>query len=317
MLVLGTLALLVVVGLVLDELGALAPLEGIFLQLATPVQRLASGLTGQAVDASTTWRDLRDLRSRNKQLESLSDQLMIENVRLNEFEAQNEDLRKKLNFAETHPEYMIKAAEVKGRVIGSEPNNFMSILIIDIGKRHGIGKGMPVVTERGLVGHIYAVGTNWAKVLLIIDPSSSVAAMTQSMRAPGIVSGRLGRDLAMDYIPQEEQVAVGDVVLTSGMGGGYPKALVIGQITEVQQRDIEAFQHAIVHPSVNFGKLETVLVITSFEPVDVESAVDSEYAPEPSSSDSTSAGTSGNVPGDDQPVQDTTLQPRDKATPVP
>jgi rod shape-determining protein MreC len=308
---------LVVAGLVLDELGALAPLEGVFLQLTMPIQRLVSGLTGQAVDASTTWRDLRDLRSRNEQLESLADQLMIENVRLNEFGAQNEDLRKKLNFAETHPEYMIKAAEVKGRVIGSEPNNFMSILIIDIGKRHGIGKGMPVVTDRGLVGHVHSVGTNWAKVLLIIDPSSSVAAMTQSMRAPGIVSGRLGSDLTMNYIPQEEQVVVGDIVLTSGMGGSYPKALVIGQVTEVHQRDIEAFQRAVVRPSVNFYKLETVLVVTSFEPVDVEGAVDSEYAPEPSDSDSTSAGTSGSVPGDDQPSRDTTAQPRDKATPVP
>jgi rod shape-determining protein MreC len=308
---------LVVVGLVLDELGALTPLEGVFLQLMTPVQRLASSLTGQAFDTSTTWRDLRDLRSRNEQLESLADQLMVENVRLNEFGAQNEDLRKKLNFAETHPEYMIKAAEVKGRVIGSEPNNFMSILIIDIGKRHGVSKGMPVVTERGLVGHIRSVGTNWAKVLLIIDPSSSVAAMTQSMRAPGIVSGRLSHDLVMDYIPQEEEVAVGDVVLTSGMGGSYPKALVIGQVTEVRQRDIEAFQHAIVHPSVNFQKLETVLVITGFEPVDVEGAIDSEYAPEPSDIDPTSAQEPGNASSGDQPDQDTTPQPTEKTPPVP
>jgi rod shape-determining protein MreC len=307
---------LVVVGLVLDELGALTPLEGVFLQLTTPIQRMASGLTGQAVDTSTTWRDLRDLRSRNRQLEGLVDQLMIENVRLNEFEAQNEDLRKKLNFAETHPEYMIKAAEVRGRVIGSEPNNFMSILIIDIGKRQGIGKGMPVVTERGLAGHIHSVGTNWAKVLLIIDPSSSVAAMTQSMRAPGIVSGRLGRDLVMDYIPQEEQVAVGDVILTSGMGGSYPKALVIGQVTEVHQRDIEAFQRAVVHPSVNFGRLETVLVITGFDPMDIESAVDREYAPEPSNSDSTSEGTSSDT-SSDQPVRDTTPQPTEETIPVP
>ena len=69
-----------------------------------------------------------------------------------------------------------------------------NFLIIDVGKRHGIAKGMPVISERGLVGHILGVGTNWSKVLLIIDPSSSVAAMTQSERAPGVVSGRLGRD---------------------------------------------------------------------------------------------------------------------------
>ena len=106
---------------------------------------------------------------------------MIENVRLKEVEAQNEDLRKKLNFSEIHPQYVLKAAQVRGRVIGSDPNNFMSVLIIDVGKRDGIRKGMPVVTERGLVGHIRSVGTNWSKVLLIIDPSSSVAALRDSL----------------------------------------------------------------------------------------------------------------------------------------
>jgi rod shape-determining protein MreC len=270
----GTLALLVVVGLILDELGALGPLEGLFLQLATPVQRLVNGLTERVIGTNESWRAIGKLRERNAQLESLVDQLMIENVRLKEVEAQNEDLRRKLDFAETHPEYTLRAAEVRGRVIGFEPNNFMSALIIDIGKRDGIRKGMPVVTERGLVGQVHAVGTNWAKVLLIIDPSSSVAALVQSSRAPGIVSGHLGQDLSMSYIPQDEQISVGDVILTSGMGGNYPKGLVVGQVIEVHQRDIDTFQQAAVRPSADMGRLETVLVITTFETVDVEGALD-------------------------------------------
>jgi rod shape-determining protein MreC len=125
------------------------------------------------------------------------------------------------------------------------------------------------------------VGTNWSKVLLIIDPSSSVAAMTQAGRAPGVVSGRLGQDLQMEYIPQEDLISVGDVILTSGMGGRYPQGLVVGQITEIQQRDVDAFQRATVHPSVSFGKLETVMVLTSFRPLDVESALEGEEPDEP------------------------------------
>jgi len=278
-LVLGTLALLVVIGLVLDELGALGPLQGIFLQITTPFQRLLNGLTNRLIDTSQSWRDLRDLRARNQQLESLVDQLMIENVRLKEVEAQNEDLRRKLAFSETHPQYILKAAEVKGRVIGYEPANFMSVLVIDVGKRHGIRKGMPVVSDRGLVGRILSVGTNWSKVLLIIDPSSSVAALVQSSRAPGVVSGHLGQELTMGYIPQEETVNVGDVVLTSGMGGDHPKGLVVGQVVEVHRRDIDTFQEAVVRPAVNFDKLENVLVITSFESVDVQGAIDQEPTP--------------------------------------
>jgi rod shape-determining protein MreC len=278
---LGTLALLVVIGLVFDELGALGPLEGLFLQLATPIQRLVNGLTDRVIGTSRVWRDARELRAENAQLESLVDQLMIENVRLKEVEAQNEDLRKKLDFAETHPQYILKAAEVKGRVIGLEPNNFMSVLIIDVGRRQGIEQGMPVVTERGLAGHVRSVGTNWSKVLLVVDPSSSVTALVQASRAPGVVSGQLGERLIMRYIPQEEQVTVGDVILTSGMGGNYPRSLVIGQVTEVIQRDIDPFKQAVVLPSVNFAKMETVMVITSFEQVDVEGAIDSGETGEP------------------------------------
>jgi rod shape-determining protein MreC len=273
-LVFGTLALLIVIGLVLDELGALVPLEGLFLQLATPVQRFVDGITEGIIDTSSSWRDLRDLREKNRQLEGLVDQLMIENVRLNEVQAENEDLRKKLGFVETYPQYILKAAQVTSRVIGSEPNNFMSVLIIDVGKRDGVRAGMPVVTERGLVGHIRSAGANWSKVLLIIDPSSSVAALVQASRLPGVVSGRLGEDLVMDYLAQGEQIFVGEVVLTSGMGGSYPKSLVIGQIVEVEQNDIETFQRAIVRPSVDFRQLETVLVLTSFEPLDVEGLLD-------------------------------------------
>ncbi len=274
--VLGTLALIVVSGLILDELGALAPFEGLFLQLTTPVQRLVDSATERFIEANGSLRDLRDLRERNRQLETLVDQLMIENVRLKGAEAQNEDLRRKLAFAEAYPQYVLRAAEVRGRVIGYEPNNFMSVLIVDIGRRDGVRKGMPVVTERGLVGHIHTVGANWAKVLLIVDPSSSVAALVQSSRAPGLVSGRLGKDLVMDYVPQEDAVSVGDVILTSGMSGNYPKELLIGQVLEVEQRDIDPFQRAVIRPSVNFERLETVLVITTFEPLDVEGAIGDE-----------------------------------------
>jgi rod shape-determining protein MreC len=278
---LGTLALLIVFGLIFDEIGALDPLEGVLLQLSTPLQRLLDGLTERVVETSRSWRDLRDLRERNTQLEGLVDQLMIENIRLKEVEAQNEDLRKKLDFAQTHPQYILKAAEVRGRVIGHEPSNFMSVLVVDIGKRHGIRKGMPVITERGLVGHIHSTGPNWSKVLLIIDPSSSVAAIVQSSRAPGVVTGRLAETLAMTYIPQETQISEGDVILTSGMGGNYPKSLVIGQVTEVQQRDIDTHQRAVIRPSVDFENLETVLVIKGFEPLDIESALDIEMGKEP------------------------------------
>jgi rod shape-determining protein MreC len=129
--------------------------------------------------------------------------------------------------------------------------------------------------------------------------------MTQSERAPGVVSGRLGQDLQMEYIPQKDRVTIGDVVLTSGMGGRYPPSIVIGQVTEAEQRDVDTFQRATVHPSVSFEALETVLVLTSFEPLDVESALEGQVevepaaattVPSPSGSTATAIPTPGQAP---------------------
>jgi rod shape-determining protein MreC len=239
-------------------------MKNLALRFMVPVQGKLTSLVNSLSHLTKTTRDLRELRRRNEELQSLADSLMIENVRLKEIEAENETLRRLLNFTQANPTYSFKAAEVKGRVIGRDPSNFLSYLIIDLGSQQGIEKGMPVVTERGLVGRITEVGSNWAKVMLIIDPSSSVNALIQSSRATGVVEGQVGGNLLMKYIPQGETVNVNDIVLTSGLGGNFPKKLIIGQVTAVHQRDIDMFQEAHIRPTVDFNNLEIVLVITNF-----------------------------------------------------
>jgi len=258
------LILLSLAGLALDQNGQLQPMKNLALRFMVPVQGKLTSLVNSLSHLTKTTRDLRELRRRNEELQSLADSLMIENVRLKEIEAENETLRRLLNFTQANPTYSFKAAEVKGRVIGRDPSNFLSYLIIDLGSQQGIEKGMPVVTERGLVGRITEVGSNWAKVMLIIDPSSSVNALIQSSRATGVVEGQVGGNLLMKYIPQGETVNVNDIVLTSGLGGNFPKKLIIGQVTAVHQRDIDMFQEAHIRPTVDFNNLEIVLVITNF-----------------------------------------------------
>ena len=271
--VLIILILLSLAGLALDQNERLQPIEDLALRFVVPVQGKLTSLANTLSDLTQTTRDLRELRRRNEDLQSLADSLMIENVRLKEIESENETLRRLLNFTQANPTHSYKAAEVKGRVIGRDPSNFLSYLIIDLGSQQGIEKGMPVVAERGLVGRITDVGSNWAKVMLIIDPSSSVNALIQSSRATGVVEGHVGGSLVMKYIPQGETVNVNDIVLTSGLGGNFPKKLIIGQVTTVQQRDIEMFQEAHIRPTVDFNNLEIVLVITNFLPADFERLV--------------------------------------------
>lgn len=271
--VLIILILLSLAGLALDQNERLQPFEDLALRFVVPVQGKLTSLANSLSDLTQTTRDLRELRRRNEDSQSLADSLMIENVRLKEIESENETLRRLLNFTQANPTHSYKAAEVKGRVIGRDPSNFLSYLIIDLGSQQGIEKGMPVVAERGLVGRITDVGSNWAKVMLIIDPSSSVNALIQSSRATGVVEGHVGGSLVMKYIPQGETVNVNDIVLTSGLGGNFPKKLIIGQVTTVQQRDIEMFQEAHIRPTVDFNNLEIVLVITNFLPPDFERLV--------------------------------------------
>ena len=131
-------------------------------------------------------------------------------------------MRDLLNFAQANPSFDIQGAHVVGRVIGRDPSNLQRYITLDVGREAGIDRNMPVVTDRGLVGRISEVGNGWSRVLLIIDVSSSVNALTQSTRASGLVEGQADGSLVMRAIPQGDTVSVGDTVFTSGLGGNFP-----------------------------------------------------------------------------------------------
>lgn len=265
--VLLVLAILCVGGIVLRETGRLQPVEDLAADLVVPLQQGLSHSGDRITNMIETARQLDSLKGENEKLRDLVDQLMIENVRLSEAATENEILREQLNFKRKNPSFDIRSADVIGRVIGRDPSNILQILIIDVGERDGVTPGMPVVTAQGLVGHITEVSGRSARVLLITDASSSVNALLQRSRATGMAQGQIGGNLVMRYIAQGEDVQEGDIVLTSGLGGNYPKRLVIGQVTDVRQRDIDLFQEAGVRPTVNFGRLEVVMVITDFTPI--------------------------------------------------
>jgi rod shape-determining protein MreC len=126
-----------------------------------------------------------------------------------------------------------------------------------------------------LVGRVREVGDGWSRVLLIVDTKSSVNALTQSTRANGLVEGQPDGSLVMRNIPQGDIVSVGDTVFTSGLGGNFPRQLLIGQVTGVERKDFELYQTATVQPTVDFDHLEVVLVITDFEPIEGTEDADS------------------------------------------
>jgi rod shape-determining protein MreC len=146
--------------------------------------------------------------------------------------------------------------------------------VIDRGGRDGLVDGMTVMTPRGLVGKVVRLGPNAARVLLVTDPSSSVNAMVQRSRAKGVVYGQRGAagstQLVLRFVPQGEEMRVGDRVITSGLGGIFPEGIAIGQVAQVRQQGTDMFQEATVEPLVDFGRMEMVFVITNHVPVKLD-----------------------------------------------
>lgn len=229
-----------------------------------PVQRMLRDVGNDLRGATGIVGDAAALRQRNSELEQAVAQLTVENLRLKEVEAENVRLRSLLQFRDVNPSYTYKGGQVVGRVVASEPTSIVQSILIDIGSNNGIEPGMPVVTERGLVGRVTDVYRNAARVLLITDSSSNVNTMLQNTRLRGILRGRAGQLPIMDYLPQDQPILVGDIVVTSGEGGSFPVGIPVGQVVEVEQNDVEMFQRAVVRTTVDFDVLETVLVVTNF-----------------------------------------------------
>jgi rod shape-determining protein MreC len=269
----GVIVALVLLGTALDRLGYLSPIrEFVYLVLA-PLQSAVTTTAQEIAIQFEVPADIQILQARNVELEILANNLMVENARLADVERENQILRQLLNYTRNNPQFTYETTTIVGRSIGFDPTNLLYFVYVDVGARDGAAKAMPVVTDRGLVGRITAVSPNLAQILLLIDPASSVNAIIQNSRITGVVRGHIDGTLTMERIPPNEEVNPGDIVLTSGLGGNFPDKLVIGQITEVIQRDQDMFQVARIRPTVDFGKLETMLIITSFEPIDFEAEI--------------------------------------------
>jgi rod shape-determining protein MreC len=272
------LVLLAIALLVLHESGAIKPLEDLVQVVTDPVLRALSGLFDGLGDTFAFVRDTRELREENERLRRENDALLTENVRLKEIEAENVTLRALLTFTQENPTLKTHAAAI----IGRDPSPYRQFVTINAGSSEGLAAGMPVITAgSALVGRVSEVGLASSKVQLIIDSTSAVNVRIQSSRVTGLAEGQSDGSLLMTQVPLDATVNLGDIVLTSGLGGNLPRSLVVGQVTEVIKRDIDLFQSARLRAATDFNRLELVLVITNFEPLPVEPEIEATPTPSP------------------------------------
>jgi rod shape-determining protein MreC len=257
---------LVVIGLVALALGGyFNPITSRFSRVTVDAQTWISARYLAVSDFLTVPRDVASLRQRNAELEAEVAQLQGQVIDLQQKVTETDILSALVDFARANPAYSYKAAAV----IGRDPSPFLSYVIINIGSNQGILPGMPVVTEKGLVGRVDAVIAEAARVQLVTDAGSAVNVHLQSSNTEAMLVGSVTGDVSLDMISQDATVSVGDVVLTSGLGGNYPPNLLVGQVVSIRKLDYELFQQAAIQPNVDFNQLGYVLLITNFAPVDI------------------------------------------------
>ena len=261
-LVLCLLLCLALIGL--SRAGLLAPLE----ELATIPLNLATGVlnraTLQLTGGVSDFVQLQSLQARNADLEDALARYQAELIELREIASDYERLAQLLDYTSTAANQEFVAANV----INIDQTGLRRSITINRGTRDGIAIGMPVVSDQGLVGRVLDISANAARVLLITDRDSAVSARLQTSRVEGSLRGQLSGNLRLTMVPPGDSVAVGDLVLTSGLGGNFPADIVIGVVASSRQFEFELFQEAEVTSFNSFETLEIALVMTSFEPVD-------------------------------------------------
>lgn len=248
----------------LSRAGLLGPLE----ELASVPLNLVTGVMNRAILSLTggvsDLAQLQTLQQTNAALEEALAELTAELVELREIARDYERMAEMLDYTSTAANQEFVAANV----ISNDQTGLRRSITVDRGTRDGIAVGMPVVTAQGLVGRVLEISANASRILLVTDRDSAVSSRLQTTRVQGSLRGQLSGNLRLTLVPPGESVVVGDLVLTSGLGGNFPPDIVIGQVASIRQFQFELFQEAEIISFNNFDELEVVLVMISFERVD-------------------------------------------------
>jgi len=211
-----------------------------------------------------------DLAAELKQAEEKINRLIAENVKLKFLEEENLILRKNLNFLnKDNHRYLMANIISRGELIGSSGEGNQSA-IIDKGSADGLFAGLAVVSSRAygtssqgvIIGKITDVKDHISEVYLVTNKNNKLAAsIFGESKTSGIASGELGLTIKMDFIPQTENIKVGDIVATSGLEQSIPRGLVIGRITQVSKENNEVWQTATIESLVDLDALSIISIL--------------------------------------------------------
>ena len=231
-------------------------LERSVLNVLAPLLQPVSRMSGFVEDIWDGYIRLADTHRENIQLREDVRSLNLRVLEGNEARLANQRLERLLDMKKS-----VKEPAITATVIGEDVTSWFRTLVINRGSSSGIREGMAVISADGVVGQTIKVSSSSARVLLLTDHASGIAATIQRSRARGVVKGKGEMLCTLEFTTREEDVKVGDIVITSGIGGVFLKGLPIGEVTMVKRGEYGIFQTVSIRPAVNLPHLEEVLVV--------------------------------------------------------
>ena len=230
--------------------------NGWLLDVAVPVQKTLAVPLHVARAAWIDYIALINVRQENSELRDRIAKLEEEGLQLREALLASGRLQSIVEMRESYEVPMLPA-----ELVGSDASPWFRSVLLDRGSSRGVLAGMPVISEQGLVGLVRATSATAAKAMLILDRQSAIDCAVERSRTRGIVRGDGGSNLVFEFVARDTDVQVGDVVLSSGLDGAYPKGLRVGRVSEVPEAKPGLMARATLEPAVDFDRLEQVFVM--------------------------------------------------------
>lgn len=237
-------------------------LASFLMEAVGPVEIALGAVVGRVDDFWSNYLYLVGLREENRSLREVVNRQSQQLAELGEYKAANERLTGLLGLRAAYPNLIMKPAHI----LAWDPSPWFRSVIISIGSRDGLLVDQAVVHDRGVVGRVVDTSPNYARVLLATDFNSSIDAFVQRTRAAGILSGDGVRPMRLNYVRKDEDVRPGDLVVSSGLDGFFPRGLPLGAVSRVNRESADMFVDVEVIPQVNFERLEEVMVVINQGP---------------------------------------------------
>ncbi len=255
------LILIVCIGLTMNPASNINWIGNLISVPFTSVEK-AFSYTGQKVeDGINLFDNVHKLQAENKELREKIDTLNNERTEYLRLKRENEDLRKVFDLKDQ----LAESEFVGANIIARDGGNLFNIFLTDKGSANGIDYNMPVITSKGLVGKVVSAQPFSSKIISILEDGSSVSAIVAKSGDYVVVKGDIKLEkeglCKLEYIPAELDLIQGDVIETSGIGGIYPKGIIIGTVKEIRSGESDLDKYAIIQPAVDLKRINQVVIL--------------------------------------------------------